>query len=156
MPPQMEQPVVMGAVAPGDDSEVWPPGFEPAKHTAGTSMSTLDGHSYGQATPDPSTSTKDGQPDSQATPDPNDATPTPREAARRLARFTEEVQLKRRSPLIATPPRQKAATRRPLPTRSRRSSASTVGAHTDVQAGRGTPHEKDGKLVTGDTNLIHV
>ena len=47
---------------------------------------------------------------------PNDATPTPREAARRLARFTEEVQLEQMSPLIASPPRQKVATiRQPLP-----------------------------------------
>jgi len=76
---------------------------------AGTSTPTQDG----QATPNPSTPTKDGQPD-------NDATPTPREPARRLARFTEEVQLKRRSPLIATPPRQKAATKRPLSNRSKR------------------------------------
>ena len=36
---------------------------------------------------------------------PNDATPTPREAARRLARFTEEVQLERMPPLITSPPR---------------------------------------------------
>ena len=35
---------------------------------------------------------------------PNDATPTPREAARHLARFTEEVQCKRKSSLIASPP----------------------------------------------------
>ena len=73
--------------------------------------------------PHPSTSTKDGQPDSQATPDPSDATPTSRKAARHLARFTEEVQLKRRSPLIVTPPWHKAATKRPLPTRSRRIAA---------------------------------
>ena len=110
-PPQMGQPVVTDAEALGEDGEVWPPGFEP-----GTSTPTQDGHSDGQATPDPSTPTKDGQADS-------DATPTPREAAQRLARFTEEVQLKRRSPLIVTPPRQKAATKRPLPTRSRRIAA---------------------------------
>jgi hypothetical protein len=61
MPPQMGQLVVVGAVAPGDDGEVWPPGFEPAKHVAGTS-----------------TPRQDGQPDSQATPDPSDATTTPR------------------------------------------------------------------------------
>jgi hypothetical protein len=53
----------------------------------------------------------------------SDAMPTPREAARHLARFTKWVQLKRRSPLIATPPRQKAATKRPLPTRSKRIAA---------------------------------
>ena len=42
---------------------------------------------------------------------PSDAMPTPREAARRLARFTEEVQLERMPPLIVSPPRQKVATR---------------------------------------------
>jgi hypothetical protein len=50
---------------------------------AGTSTLTQDG----QATPTPSRPTKDGQPNS-------DATPTLREAAWRLARFAEEVQLK--------------------------------------------------------------
>ena len=55
---------------------------------------------------------------------PSDATPTLREATRRLAWFTEEVQLKRMSPLIASPPRQKVATtRQPLPQRSRRIAA---------------------------------
>ena len=70
-----------------------------------------------------STPTQDDQLDSQATLDPSDTTPTPREAARCLARFTEEVQLKQSLPLIATPPRQKAATKRPLPIRSRRIAA---------------------------------
>jgi hypothetical protein len=42
-----------------------------------------------------------------------DMTPTPREAARRLARFTEEVQCRRQSPLIASHPWQKAVTKRP-------------------------------------------
>ena len=46
--------------------------------------------------------------------------PTPHEAARRLARFTEEVQLERMPPLIASPPRQKVATRgQPMPKWSR-------------------------------------
>lgn len=76
------------AVAPGDDSEVWPPRFEPAKHMASTSTLTQDGHS------NPSTPTKDGQLDCQASSNPSDVTPTPREAARRLAQFTEEVQIK--------------------------------------------------------------
>jgi hypothetical protein len=50
----------------------------------------------------------------------NDTTPTPCEAARCLARFTEEVLIRRVSPLIASPPRQMVATRRnPLPKRSR-------------------------------------
>jgi hypothetical protein len=79
----MGQPVVTGVEAPGEDGEVWSPRFEPAKHMAGTSTLTQDG----QATPTPSRPTKDGQPNS-------DVTPTLREAAWRLARFTEEVQLK--------------------------------------------------------------
>ena len=55
---------------------------------------------------------------------PSDAMPTPREAARRLVRFTEEVQLERMPPLIASPPRQKVATiRQPMPKRSRRIAA---------------------------------
>ena len=55
---------------------------------------------------------------------PSDATPTPREAARRLARFTEEVQLVRMPPLIASPPRQKVPTiGQPMPKRSRRIAA---------------------------------
>jgi hypothetical protein len=54
----------------------------------------------------------------------SDTMPSPREATRCLARFTEEVQLKRMPPLIATPPRQKVATTRPpLPKRSRRIAA---------------------------------
>jgi hypothetical protein len=93
--------------------------FEPAMHTAGTSTPTRDGHPIVQITPDLSTSTKDAQPDSHATSGPSDATPTPGEAARRLARFVDEVQVKRRSPLLATPPQQKAATVRPLPVRGR-------------------------------------
>jgi hypothetical protein len=83
-PPQAGQPVVTGAEAPGEDGEVWPPGFEPAKHMAGTSTPTQDGHPDDHATPDPSTLTMERQPDS-------DAMPTPREVARRLARFTEKV-----------------------------------------------------------------
>lgn len=90
----MGWPVVTGAVAPGEDAEVCEPGFEPAKHMGGTFMPTQDDHLDCQAIPDPSMPAKDGQSDSQATPDPNDATPTLREAAWRLARFTEEVQLK--------------------------------------------------------------
>jgi hypothetical protein len=41
----------------------------------------------------------------------------------RLARFIEEVHLKWRLPLIVSPPRQKATTKRPLPTGSRRIAA---------------------------------
>jgi len=46
--------------------------------------------------------------------------PTPREAAKRLARFIEEVQEMRLPPLINTPPKQKPAPKRTLPLRSRR------------------------------------
>jgi len=63
---------------------------------------------------------------------PSDATPTPREAARRLARFTEEVQLERMPPLIASTPRQKVATiRQPMPKRSRRIAAQPL-AHIPI------------------------
>ena len=33
---------------------------------------------------------------------------------------------------------------------------STTDAYTDLQAGRGTPHEKDGHPVIGDTNFIRI
>ena len=50
----------------------------------------------------------------------------------RLARFTEEVQLKRMSPLIVSPLRQKVATtRQPLPKRSRRIAAQPL-AHIPI------------------------
>jgi hypothetical protein len=39
-PSLMGQPVVVGAVAPRGDGEVWPPGFELAKHMVGTSTPT--------------------------------------------------------------------------------------------------------------------
>ena len=51
---------------------------------------------------------------------------------RRLARFTEEVQLERMSPLIASPPRLKVATRRqPLPKQNRRIAAQPL-AHIPI------------------------
>lgn len=51
-------------------------------------------------------------------------TPTPGEAARRLTHYTAEVQQKRRSPLISSPPKQKPAARRPqVQTRSARLAA---------------------------------
>jgi hypothetical protein len=106
-----------GEVAPEEVGVDRPVGVEPAMLT--TSTPTWDGHPDGQVMPDPSTPTKDAQPDSHATPGPNDATPTPGDAARRLARFVDEVQVKRRPPLLATPPRQKEPTTRPLPVRGR-------------------------------------
>ena len=63
---------------------------------------------------------------------PSDATPTPREAARRLALFTEEVQLVRMPPLIASSPRQKVPTiGQPMPKRSRRIAAQPL-AHIPI------------------------
>jgi hypothetical protein len=50
-------------------------------------------------------------------------TPTPHEATRRLTRFTVEVECRRQPPLIASPPRQRAVTKRPLPIRSKRIAA---------------------------------
>lgn len=53
-----------------------------------------------------------------------DATPTPNEAARRLACFVGEVQQKSRSPLIKTPPGQRPqAKKKPMPLRSSRIAA---------------------------------
>jgi hypothetical protein len=49
--------------------------------------------------------------------------PSPGEAARRLARFTEVVRVARSPPLISSPPMQKAAPRRTLPKRCRRIAA---------------------------------
>ena len=43
-----------------------------------------------------------------------DATPTPREAARRLNRFKADVQQKRSSPILASPPKQTAPAKRSL------------------------------------------
>ena len=54
----------------------------------------------------------------------NEATPTLQEATRRLACFTKEVQQKRSSPLISSPPKQKVPAKRdPMPTRSSRIAA---------------------------------
>jgi hypothetical protein len=50
-------------------------------------------------------------------------TPTPREAAKRLARFSEEVLLMRQPPLINSPPKQKPPPTRTLLLRSRRIAA---------------------------------
>ena len=53
-----------------------------------------------------------------------EGTPTPREAAKRLSRFTEEVQIMRQPPLINSPPKQKPVPKRTtLPIRSRRIAA---------------------------------
>jgi hypothetical protein len=51
--------------------------------------------------------------------EPGDETPTPREAARRLARFLDEVRVVREPPLIASPPRQRAIAKWPLSVRRR-------------------------------------
>jgi hypothetical protein len=110
---------------------------------AGTSTAMQDG----QATPNPSTPTNDGQPDS-------DAMPTPREDARLLTWFTEEVQEKvtlNHHSTNAEGGNQKAPANQEYTNCS-----STASAHTDLQAGRGTPHEKDRLLVTSDTNFIRV
>lgn len=51
-------------------------------------------------------------------------TPTPREAARRLSKFTNDVKLKLQSPLIKSPPKQKPPVQRQLlPLRSSRIAA---------------------------------
>jgi hypothetical protein len=125
-PPRVAQTTPIGATAASmEDEEGGPPGFGTPEATANADMfstppredRTVD------VTPPPSSPVQ-GTPPRTGPPvvamsDPSDAMPTPGEAAWRLARFTEEVQLKRRSPLLASPPRQKAATKRPLPIRSR-------------------------------------
>jgi hypothetical protein len=49
----------------------------------------------------------------------DDETPTPREPARRLAQFPDEVLVQREPPLIASSPRQLSRTKMPLPIRHR-------------------------------------
>jgi hypothetical protein len=56
-----------------------------------------------------------GQPDIEI----GDETLTPREAARCLARFLDEVRVEREPPLVVSPPRQPTRARRPLPVRRR-------------------------------------
>jgi hypothetical protein len=79
---------------------------------------------------------REGHPD-----DATEETPTPSEAARRLTRFLDEVRVEREPPLIASPPRQKMPVRRPPTIRPRRSriAAQTVGAHSSLLTGRGSP-----------------
>jgi hypothetical protein len=56
-----------------------------------------------------------------------DVTPSSSEAARRLNRYTQEVQLKKRSPLISSPPKPKPPARRPhMPQRSTRIAAQSL------------------------------
>lgn len=55
---------------------------------------------------------------------PGEPTPTPQEAARRLAKFKQDVQVKRQTPLIGAPPKPKQPTKRnAVPMRSRRIAA---------------------------------
>lgn len=49
--------------------------------------------------------------------------PSPREAAQQLARFTEKVVMMREPPLISAPPKQKTPPKRTLPLRSSRMAA---------------------------------
>jgi hypothetical protein len=87
----------------------------------------------------------------------DDTTPTPREAARRFARFIEEVLIKRVSPLIVSPPRQMVPTRRNPPSKTEQTDCrSAAGAHFDRQAGRGAPHAEDGLRTAGSSSFICV
>jgi hypothetical protein len=90
-----------------------------------------------------------------ATRNPSDATPTPCEAAQRLARFTKKVQCKRKSPLIVSPPRQKAVTSAPA-NQEQVDCRSTVVARTDLQVGRDTTHEEDGHRAAGGTSFFRA
>jgi len=67
-------------------------------------------------------------PDAPVAASPTDATPTSSVAARRLEKFAEAVQVKRPSPIIAEPPRQKPAAKRPtVPHRNSRIAAQEMG-----------------------------
>jgi len=67
-------------------------------------------------------------PDAPVAASPTDATPTSSVAARRLEKFAEAVQVKRPSPIIAEPPRQKPAAKRPtVPHRNSRIAAQQMG-----------------------------
>jgi hypothetical protein len=70
-----------------------------------------------------------------------DEMPTPHEAARRLARFVDEVRVERVPPLIASPPRQRVRTWGPPPIRPRSSwiAAQPLAHIPTSRAGRGTP-----------------
>jgi hypothetical protein len=132
-----------------EDGEVWPPRFELAKHLAGTSTLTQDSL-------DPSTPMQDGHQKGQATTDLSDVTPMPREVARRLTWFYRggaaqaNVALNRQS-TKAEGGNQKAPTNQ-----EQKDSRFAAGARTNLQAGRGTPHDEDGLLVIGDANFIRV
>jgi hypothetical protein len=56
-----------------------------------------------------------------------DPTPTSTKVARRLSKFTTEVQRKRKTLLIASPPKQKPPTKPVIPHRSRRITAQPLG-----------------------------
>jgi hypothetical protein len=87
----------------------------------------------------------------------DDATPTPHEAAWRLAWFTEEVQNMRASPLIANPPRQMGVNQKEPPaTTEQADRRSTAGAHSDLQAGRGASHAEGGLRTAGSSSFIRV
>jgi hypothetical protein len=86
-----------------------------------------------------------GQPDVEI----GDETPTPREAARRLARFVDEVRVVREPPLFASPPRQRARARRPLPVR-RRSTRIAAQPLAHIPASRrGAPRATVGDCAVG-------
>lgn len=80
------------------------------------------------ATTTASAQVQPGHSQRRTTPGAVDATPSPREAARRLNKFTAEVQRKRQPPLIASPPKQKAPPKKPIiPLGSRRIAAQQMG-----------------------------
>jgi hypothetical protein len=57
----------------------------------------------------------------------NTSTPTPGEAARRLAKFTDIMWLKRATPIITSPPKQPPIKKAIIPWRSRRIAAQEMG-----------------------------
>jgi hypothetical protein len=82
----------------------------------------------------------------------------PDEVARRLARFVDEVQVKRRSPLLATPPQQKVANREAPASQGQEQTdrRSTAGTHSDLLAGRGTPQAEVGCRAAGGSGLTCI
>jgi hypothetical protein len=95
-------------VAVGDVAN--PPGFAEPSTLAAASSARSSAQELLHLTPP-----RVAQPDVEV----GDETPTPREAAQRLARFVDEVQVERESPLIASPPRQRARSRGPPSIRQR-------------------------------------
>lgn len=81
------------------------------------------------------------------------AAPDSAEAARRLQRFTDEVQVTRQSPIIKNPPRQRPPVRRQPPQpRSTRAAAQRLAHIPASKAWRGAPYAEAGHPTTAATD----